>query len=486
MDDETLKANLLTLYEQAPAGYIFTAPDGTILRANATFRDWIGYAHEELRSHRLQDLLTVAGKIFYENQYFPLLRMQGLVEGVTFDLVRRDGARWPVLISSQLQMDDAEQPVMIVSTVFAAAERRAYEHELLLERRRADQLADVVRASTDAILTCSVEGRIQSWNRSAEHLFGYAASAVEEVPLPDLLPFGSAAEYQDAMRSLLSGEPVSAETVVRRADGTEIDVSVSMAPHRDELGVVTSLSAIIRDISERRAVERLQQEFLAMASHELRTPLVLIQGHAQLMQRSGTYNAATVETIIGQTRRLARLIDDLLIASEIESNRFGVRLVELDVVPLVRSMARQFDGVENRVVVRVPDFPIVIHADRHRLEQALANLLTNAVKYSPQGSEIELEIRDEAAKVVIEVRDHGIGIPPDAIPHLFDRFYRAEDVVETVKGAGLGLYITQQIIAAHGGTIDVTSEVGKGSTFRLRFPLTHDATQVEPVAALSR
>jgi PAS domain S-box-containing protein len=474
MNDDVLKESLQDLYEQAPCGYIFTLPDGTLVRVNQTFLDWTGYARDELLAKRLQDLLPVPGKMFYENQFVPLLFMQGTVHEVALDLVRRDGTRLPVLINSVLHTDGAGSPQWVASTVFAATGRRAYERELLLARARAEQLAEVVTASTDAIITCSVVGTVQSWNSSAERLLGYSPDAFPGLALRDILPFGGDAGYEQTVDSLREGVPVAVETVAARADGERIDVSVSITPHSDDVGAVSSLSAIIRDISERRALERMQKEFLAMASHELRTPLVSIQGHAQLMQRRGTYSERGAATIITQARQLSRLIDDLLLASQIDADRLELRRDELDLVAAAREAAgyvANSDGIR----IEAPPHPVVIRADRQRLGQVFGNLLTNAVKYSVGDAEIQVRISDGDGEVRVDVIDHGIGIRPDDIPHIFTRFYRAEDVAGEIKGTGLGLYITRRIVEGHGGTITVESKPGEGSTFTLTFPVSEEA-----------
>lgn len=471
VNDDLLKASLLDLYEQAPAGYVFTAPGGEILRVNAAMERLTGYSADELTARRLQDLLTIGGKIFYENQYSPLLRMQGVVDEIAFDFVQPDGTRVPVLMNAVLRLDEAGQPALIAATVFSARSRRSYELELLQERIRADRLADVVRASIDAVVTCSPNGGVQDWNAAAERMFGHDADALRRLHLRDLLSFDRGTEYGGVMASLVAGVPVSVETSAIATDGATLDVSVSLTPHLDEVGSVDSISAIIRDVTERRAIERLQHEFLAMASHELRTPLAVIRGQSQVMRRRRSYSETHLDTIIDQTRRLARLIDDLLTASEMEADRFGLHVAEIDIVPMVRSVCRQFGSEEREIGVRTPD-EAVVPVDRHRLEQALSNLLTNAVKYSSHSAAIEVSLHLDDREAAIEVTDHGMGIGPDDVSHLFERFYRAPNVVEHVKGTGLGLYITRRIMEAHGGRIDVTSDPGRGSTFALRFPVT--------------
>lgn len=471
MNEDVLNESLQDLYEQAPCGYIFSLPHGRLVRVNQTFLDWTGYSRAELLSRRFQDLLTVPGKMFYENQYAPLLRMQGTVQEVAFDIVRSDGSRLPVLVNAVLRVNEEGKPLLVASTIFSAVERRTYEQELLKARIQAEHLAEVVTASSDAIITCALDGSVQRWNAGAERLFGYTATAFATLTLRDILPFGGESGYERTTRPLLDGNPVRGDTVAVRADGEQVDVAMSIAPHTDELGNVASLSAIVSDISERRALERLQQEFLAMASHELRTPLVAIRGHAQLMQRRKAYSEESVETIVAQTRQLARLIDDLLLASQIEANRFELRLGDLDLVVVARRAVATcvvHDGCTIRI--HAPQNPVIIRADRQRLDQVFANLLTNAVKYSPNGGLIEVCVRRNAVEAQVQVSDQGIGIRQADIPHLFDRFYRARDVAEDTKGTGLGLYITRRIVEEHGGRIDVESEVGRGSTFTVTLP----------------
>ena len=132
MNDDLLRESLLDLYEQAPCGYIFTLPDGAIVHVNQTFLTWLEHTHEELVSvRRIQDFLTLPGRLFYENQYDPLLRMQGFVNEVAFDLVSRNGQRIPVLINSVLKRDKDGQALLVASSMFNATQRRLYEQESL-------------------------------------------------------------------------------------------------------------------------------------------------------------------------------------------------------------------------------------------------------------------------------------------------------------------------------------------------------------------
>jgi PAS domain S-box-containing protein len=474
MSGELLRESLEDLYENAPCGYIFTLPDGAIARVNETFVAWTGYSREALAITRFQELLTIPGRIFYENQYAPLLRMQGFVNEVSFDLRCNDGRRLPVLVNSTLRTDADGQPTLIASIIFDATDRDRYEQELRIERARAEQLATIVTSAGDAIIRTTPDGTIETWNAGAARLFSYAAQEIVGTSVWDLLPsLGTEADQEQIIADLRAGRPVYRDGVGRRADGNQVDVSIGLMPLVGLLGELDAISAILRDISERRAVERLQQEFLAMTSHELRHPLTSIRGQAQLLHRREQYSPRAVETIIEQTDRLGRLIDDLLLASLMEADRFDVRTEPVDVVHEVRLAVGQLQSAEHPIHIDTQTDSVVIVGDRQRLGQVFSNLISNARKYSPNGSDITIRIRDNDDSVRVDIIDQGIGIAQEDVSRLFTRFFRAEGSSQPIQGLGLGLYITRRIIVALGGTIAVESQVGTGSTFTVTLPRQH-------------
>lgn len=477
MSDELLHETLEALYEEAPCGYIFMRPDGTLIRVNQTFLDLTGYARDELVSvRRFQDLLNAPGQIFYENQYAPLIRMQGSIKEVSFNLVRKDGTLLPVLVNSVQRSDADGSPIMIASTVFDATDRRAYERELLAERREAERLADIVTASNDAIVRMSPAGVVQSWNAGASRLFGYVPGEIVGGEIHTILPILADVEERRRIDAeLYAGRPVDLETVGMRAGKRPVDVSVGLAPHYGLLGELSDVSAIIRDISERRALERLQHEFLAMATHELRNPITVIKGHAQLMRRRATYSERFVDVIIDQADQLRRLVDDLLLASQIEADRLDLRPQETDLVGEVLAAAEPYTATGRVIQIDTPIAPISVWADRQRLRQVFVNLLTNAIKYSPADEEIVVRVTRDDDEARVAVIDQGAGISEDAISHLFKRFFRDASTADRAPGIGLGLFITRRIVESHGGRIEVESKLGHGSTFTIILPLRRPA-----------
>lgn len=479
VSDDLMQASLGDLYEQGPCGYVFTRLDGTILRVNDTLLGWIGAVRDDLVDvRRFQDTLTVPGKLFYENQYFPLLRLQGSVQEAAFDLVRRGREPLPVLVNSLLRTDADGRPVLIAHAIFDATDRRAYEQELMRSRQSAEQLAAVVRMSSDAIVSMSAEGFVTTWNAAAERLFGYSAHDIVGTELCNILaPAKEHAPWQHIWAELKSARAVQLEMVGSCIRGRTVEVSAGFTPHPDLLGNLGAVSVIMRDIGERRAVERLQQEFLEVTSHELRTPLTGIRANAQLMQRRAVYNERAVAAIIAQADTLQRLTDDLQLASRIQGDRLTLVPDQTDLVTAARAAVESFGADESVIRVEAPAEPLIVSADQYRLGQVVTNLLTNAMKYSPEGSEIIVRVAPHVGEARVSVVDHGVGIPREALPRLFDRFYRVEGGTDRVPGLGLGLYISQRIVEAHGGRIDVESTPGHGSTFTVALPMQPGLTQ---------
>ncbi len=219
-----------------------------------------------------------------------------------------------------------------------------------------------------------------------------------------------------------------------------------------------------------------QRRFLADVSHELRTPLTVIRGQAQLMRRTGAYDPEAVADIEREAERLARLVEDLLFLARAEAGTLPLRRekVDLDIIVLdVLRQAQVLGQAKQQQVVLEHLEPLPVVGDPDRLTQALLNLVSNAVRYTPEGGTIRLGARREGEWAVVWVSDTGPGIPPEDLPHVFERFYRAQRsrTRRGPGGFGLGLAIVQWIVDAHGGWVTVQSRVGQGSTFTLHLPL---------------
>ncbi len=226
--------------------------------------------------------------------------------------------------------------------------------------------------------------------------------------------------------------------------------------------------------------------FLSLASHELRTPLTAISGSAQLLRRRllqeggiAEGNERTLDLITRQVERLNLLTEQLLDTSRLQAGQLSIQPRPLDLTVLVHQVVEaQATTTDHTLRVGGVDGPTMIAGDAVRLEQVLHNLVGNAIKYSPDGGPIDVRISRQGATVRVEVKDQGIGIPESAQAQLFQRFFRASNVsVKGIGGLGIGLYVVKEIVELHGGTVEVTSAEGKGSTFAIHLPLLESSVE---------
>jgi signal transduction histidine kinase/CheY-like chemotaxis protein len=225
----------------------------------------------------------------------------------------------------------------------------------------------------------------------------------------------------------------------------------------------------------------LRDIFLSVAAHELRTPLTSLLGYTELVERRLLRNSALGErdqralrTVIEQATRLNKMVSSLLDISRLQLGQLSIEPAPMDLGGLAERLVQEARPIlSEHVIEYLPsEEPILINGDELRLEQALQNLIQNAVKYSPEGGSVEVRISRRDGHALVAVSDHGIGIPPEALPQLFTRFYRAPNVdPQHISGLGVGLYVVKEIVELHGGTVEVESHVGAGSTFTLVLPL---------------
>jgi PAS domain S-box-containing protein len=343
-------------------------------------------------------------------------------------------------------------------------------------RESAERFRAVWDSASDAMALSDPQGMVVAANPAYYRLFRYTPEQVIGQNFSLIFPEAQRAEAAASYLSVFAApeRAPAFETIVQRGDGSETEVEARYDfVMRDSQRV--AMVSIIRDISERRALERLQQEFIAMVSHDLRNPLTGIKGRAQLMRRRKTYDDRAIEAILAQVDQQERLIDDLLEVSRLEAGGLVLERSPWDLVQEARAAAEQAQVQTDSHTIRfeAPSEAIDGVWDRSRLDRVFANLLTNAVKYSPAGGEIVMRIERRGHEARVSVQDQGVGIAAEALPHLFDRFYRVPgSPAGDAPGLGLGLYIARQLVEAHGGRIWVESDgEGRGSTFRFALPI---------------
>jgi PAS domain S-box-containing protein len=327
----------------------------------------------------------------------------------------------------------------------------------------------------DAILVADASARLLDANPAAVSLLGRTHEELRTLSVPDIVAAERAWTEAEFGRFVQDGVWRS-ELDLRRGDGTLVPVEAQASAVALPDGTI--YLSVLRDISERRQHDQQRQDFIAMVAHDLKNPLTTMKGYAQLLQRRGAYSERNVATIVSQANRLERLIDDLRDVARIDAGQLALDRAPVDLAALVRTNVEESRALSeaHTIDLETPDEPVIGAWDAGRLAQVIENLLSNAVKYSPDGGAIHVCVTANEHEAQLVVIDEGIGIPPEALARVFERFYRSDTgVAANRKGLGLGLYISKALVEAHGGTIAVEPLSPTGSAFSVTLPRESDA-----------
>ncbi len=382
------------------------------------------------------------------------------------------------------------------------------------------QLAVIAATSADAILSINASGRIESWNRGAEMLFGYLPSEMRGRPLTDLLGGGQAAEVEfDWLVEIVRANDFvrDHETTCRDSANHCLDVDLTATRLSDAAGKCQGMSIILREATERKRrndeiqrlntslnkqiaertnelaekvvelgrantdlqkLDQMRSEFVSLVSHQLRAPLANMNGAIEHIGAGCAVMNPTCSrmlTILNQqVVRLDRLVRDLLNTAAIESGELALQAEPVSILPIVQQVVEQIRARTTQRAFHVPIKPglPLIFADRDRVAEVLANLCDNADKYSPPGKAITIETRADETEVSVAVRDGGKGVPADELERIFDKFYRTDSSdAQTVYGYGLGLYVCRRLIEAQGGRIWAENHPDGGAVFSFTLPV---------------
>lgn len=343
-----------------------------------------------------------------------------------------------------------------------------------------EELLQTFESLTAGLILVSPEGRISQMNNSARTIFGATPDVVGK-PYADIITNDTVREvFERTMR----GEETGTTEVPITIAGVERTYQVQAAQVRNEEGKDLGVVAILNDITEMKNIERMKSSFVAMASHELRTPLTAIKGFVSTLLMDDSFSPEErrefYQIMDQECDRLTRLIADLLNTARIEAGESlkpnYTRVDYRRLLDKVIAIQKQATNKHNLILDAPDELPTVI-GDEDKLDQILTNLLNNAIKYSPNGGDIIVSARVEGDQMVTSVRDHGLGIPPDHINKVFEKFHRVNNEDNRkIYGTGLGLFLVKHLVeSVHLGKIWVEwSEVGQGSKFTFTFPIELD------------
>jgi PAS domain S-box-containing protein len=364
----------------------------------------------------------------------------------------------------------------------AIAVRNAELYQQVNQERRA--LSAIIDNSAEGIMILDAAGQVQVFNRALSHMTGWDPDQALGRPAAEVLVLhdrqgGPIALPRPPSRRASSAEARAyVEGDLLRRGGPPPTVGVTATPLYDEADDLTRVILNVVDITRFRQAEELKSTFVSVVSHELKTPVALIKGYAETLRREDAHwdqdtMRDSLSVIAEEADRLTHLIDSLLEASRIQAG--GLKLEPTD-VHLPRLAEKVVEGFRTQTDIHTfeldfpPDFPPV-WGDPERLREVLSNLVSNAVKYSPNGGTVWVGGRTDQTGVTVYVADQGIGIPAEEQGRIFDRFHRVESGLHRrTEGTGLGLYLVKAIVEAHGGRVWVESAPGRGSIFMFTLP----------------
>jgi PAS domain S-box-containing protein len=493
LDDLTLR-HLARVVESSDDAIVSKNLDGIIQSWNRAAERLFGFTADEAVGKSIR-MIIPADRQGEEDLVLGEIRAGRPVTHFETIRQRKDGRLIPISLTVSPIYDDKGKVIGASKIARDITER--VEAAVTLRR-----LGAAIESSDDAIITKNLESVITSWNPAAERMFGYPEQEAIGKSVRMLIPPELQGEEDIVLARVRAGEKVDHyETVRIRKDGVGFNVSLTVSPIRDANGTVIGASQIARDVTERVRMQtiaeaisadnarlaaeaqnanRVKDDFLAVLSHELRTPLNAILGYSRMLRGKMLPEDQIdrgLETVERNARWLTQIVDDVLDVSRIVSGkiRLDVQTVELPAIVdnAVATVQPAADAKNVRIQTMLDPRVGPISGDPDRLQQVVWNLMSNAVKFTPKGGRVQVRLERVNSHVELIVSDTGIGIRPDFLPLVFERFRQADSgSTRSSGGLGLGLAIVRHLVEMHGGTVHAESEgEGKGATFTLRLPL---------------
>lgn len=348
------------------------------------------------------------------------------------------------------------------------------------EKQRLDAL---LNAGADGILILTSDQRIERCNHAFARLYGLTAQELQNQHHEEIIRWCTPPNGITLEQAVAGGWPLTPNAklyvegdLILNKGQQSLPVGVTYAPLLTQDGTLLNTIVNVRDITRFRQADELKSMFISIISHELKTPVALIKGYVGTLRREDAHwdpdiiqdSLAVIEE---EADHLTEMIENLLDASRLQAGGLPMKRSDVWLPGLTKRLAEKFktQTSHHQIITEFPeDFPVIL-ADETRIQQVLSNLISNAIKYAPEG-DIRVTGQTRAENIIICVSDQGPGIAPGDIPHVFESFYRASDMIKHTKGAGLGLYLARAIIESHGGRIWVDPESGKGARICFSLP----------------
>ncbi len=461
-------------------GFVFTCTmEGRLTSLNAFTAETLGYRSEDLMGRSVTEMLDAAGAATFQ-ECLRALETKDEWQGA-IPVRRRDGVYRRIAFRSRRVDLNDERPFVLNHGVDVTEQHEA--EEALHRATRQREL--ILEAVGDGICGIDLEGRLTFINEAGARALGYQPGQLTGRDLHEVIhhSHSDGTPYSRVTSPILQG--MRRQEMVRmhdevfwRADGSSFPVEYTATPLFED-GRVTGMVVAFQDISERRRLEKMKDEFISTVSHELRTPLTSLRASLGLLS-SGTLEKRPekqrqmVEMAIVNCDRLVRLVNDILDFDKVEKGRLPLRRVPVDAVELLRRAAdiAQMAASNARLRLRIEAVPALVLADEDRMLQVLNELVNNAIKFSPPEAMIRLSAQPASqSEVCFAVEDHGQGIAPEKLEHIFNRFQQGDSSdSRAMGGTGLGLALCRSIVEQHGGRIWAESALGRGSRFLFTLP----------------
>jgi two-component system, OmpR family, sensor histidine kinase VicK len=465
---------------ESSLGFVFTCTmEGRLISLNAFTAETLGYRIENLMGRPVSELLDGAGLAKFQ-ECLHALKTQDDWQGAV-PVRRSDGIYRRIAFRSRRMELHGERPFILIHGMDVTEQHEAEEALHIAMRQRKLILESV----GDGIYGIDLDGRLTFINEAGAHMLGYTAEELTGREIHEVIHHSHAdgTPYSRATSPILQGmrrrEAVRMrDEVFWRHDGTKIPVEYVANPLIED-GELAGMVVAVQDVSERRRLDRMKDEFISTVSHELRTPLTSLRASLGLIS-SGTLDKRPekqrqmIEMAIGNCDRLVRLVNDILDFEKMESGRLPLNRATVKAVDLLRRAADAAHSMATamHISLKVNAGPAVVLADQERILQVLNELVSNAIKFSPPETVIRLGTQPAAAgEVCFVVEDQGRGIATEKLDHIFDRFQQGDaSDSRALGGTGLGLALCRSIVEQHGGRIWAESTPGKGSRFLFTLP----------------